>query len=88
MINVLIVEDDPMVGELNKRYLTQIDGFELKGIATSFQQALDILKTEAIHLVLLDIYMPGQNGLAYYQKFANKIIRLMSLSFQLPMKST
>lgn len=63
MINVLIVEDDPMVGELNKRYLTQIDGFELKGIATSFQQALDILKTEAIHLVLLDIYMPGQNGL-------------------------
>ena len=38
MINVLIVEDDPMVGELNKRYLTQIEGFELKGIATSFQR--------------------------------------------------
>ncbi|KEP28296.1 response regulator [Bacillus zhangzhouensis] len=64
MINVLIVEDDPMVGELNKRYLTQINGFELKGIATSFQKALDLLKTEVIHLVLLDIYMPGQNGLA------------------------
>ncbi|MFS0655592.1 response regulator [Bacillus sp. 179-C3.3 HS] len=64
MINVLIVEDDPMVGELNKRYLSQIDGFELKGIAPSFQQALDLLKNEVIHLVLLDIYMPGQNGLA------------------------
>ncbi len=43
MINVLIVEDDPMVGELNKRYLSQIDGFQLKGIASSFQSALHIL---------------------------------------------
>ncbi len=39
MINVLIVEDDPMVGELNKRYLSQIEGFQLKGIASSFQSA-------------------------------------------------
>ncbi|MGE6629892.1 response regulator [Bacillus sp. NPDC077027] len=63
MINVLIVEDDPMVGELNKRYLSQMDGFELKGISTSFQDALVMLKNEDIDLVLLDIYMPGQNGL-------------------------
>ena len=38
MINVLIVEDDPMVGELNKRYLTQIEGFELKGLPPHFRR--------------------------------------------------
>ncbi|MCM2580711.1 two-component system response regulator MaeM [Bacillus stercoris] len=63
MINVLIVEDDPMVGELNKRYLSQIDGFQLKGIASSFQSALHILGEHHIDLILLDIYMPGKNGL-------------------------
>ena len=27
MINVLIVDDDPMVAELNKYYLSQVSGF-------------------------------------------------------------
>lgn len=62
MINVLIVEDDPMVGELNKRYLSQIDGFQLKGIASSFQSALHILGEHHIDLILLDIYMPEKTA--------------------------
>lgn len=62
MIDVLIVEDDPMVRELNKRYLSQVEGFQLKGIAASFQEALTFLREEHIDLILLDIYMPGRNG--------------------------
>ncbi|EQM26473.1 transcriptional regulator [Bacillus licheniformis CG-B52] len=62
MIDVLIVEDDPMVRELNKRYLSQEEGFQLKGIAASFQEALTFLREEHIDLILLDIYMPGRNG--------------------------
>lgn len=63
MINVLIVEDDPMVAELNKRYLEQVDGFALKGIAPSADEAVKILELEGIDLILLDIYMPGLSGL-------------------------
>ncbi len=63
MINVLIVEDDPMVAEFNKRYLEQVEGFALKGIAASADEAVTILKREGIDLILLDIYMPGISGL-------------------------
>ncbi|MGH4052727.1 MAG: response regulator [Clostridium sp.] len=63
MINVLIVEDDPMVIKFNKYYLEQIEGFMLKGIARSSDQALDVLKKEKIDLILLDIYMPVISGL-------------------------
>jgi len=63
MINVLIVEDDPMVAEFNKRYLEQVEGFTLKGIAASADEAITILKREGIDLILLDIYMPGISGL-------------------------
>lgn len=63
MINVLIVEDDPMVAEFNKRYLEQVEGFALKGIAASADEAVTILKREGIDLILLDIYMPGMSGL-------------------------
>ncbi len=62
MIDVLIVEDDPMVRELNKRYLSQVDGFRLKGIAASFQEAVSFLREHHVDLILLDIYMPGRNG--------------------------
>lgn len=63
MIKVLIVEDDPMVAEFNKRYLNQIGGFELKAITRSFDEALEVLQKEKIDLVLLDIFMPGMSGL-------------------------
>ncbi|MBD1382404.1 response regulator [Metabacillus arenae] len=63
MIRVLIVEDDPMVAELNKRYLEEIAGFVLVGIANNVSEALQFLDTEDIDLLLLDVYMPGQNGL-------------------------
>jgi len=63
MIKVLIVEDDPMVAEFNKRYLKQVGGFELIAIARSFEEALAVLHNEKIDLVLLDIFMPGMSGL-------------------------
>ncbi len=63
MINVLIVEDDPMIAEFNKRYLSQIDGFELVDIANSFKEALSCIAHKKIDLILLDIFMPGMNGL-------------------------
>lgn len=63
MIKVLIVEDDPMVAEFNKHYLSQVAGFELKAITRSFDEALAVLQNEKIDLVLLDIFMPGMSGL-------------------------
>ncbi|KZL89553.1 response regulator [Clostridium magnum] len=63
MIKVLIVEDDPMVAEFNKRYLKQVGGFELIAITRSFDEALAVLQDEKIDLVLLDIFMPGMSGL-------------------------
>lgn len=62
MIKVLIVEDDPMVAEFNKRYLEQVGGFELIAIAPSVADALHILNHQEIDLILLDIFMPGMNG--------------------------
>ncbi len=64
MINVLIVEDDPMVAEFNKRYLKEIDGFSLVGVANSVNEATKMINHQRVDLVLLDIYMPGENGLA------------------------
>jgi two-component system, CitB family, response regulator MalR len=63
MIKVLIVEDDPMVAEFNKRYLQEMKGFSLLGIFHTVKDAITFLKNEQVDLVLLDVYMPGSTGL-------------------------
>ena len=64
MINVLIVDDDPMVAELNKYYLSG-QRFSLPGDGRHSERARALLAdaSVSIDLVLLDIYMQQENGL-------------------------
>lgn len=63
MIKVLIVEDDPMVAELNRRYIERVPGYLLCGIVSNADEALNVLENKKVDLLLLDIFMPGMNGL-------------------------
>ncbi|MDF1509664.1 response regulator [Robertmurraya sp. DFI.2.37] len=63
MIKVLIVEDDPMVAELNRRYVESVDGFQVLKVVQSVDDAKEVLKTDKLDLILLDVFMPGDNGL-------------------------
>ncbi len=63
MINVLVVDDDAMVAELNRMYITQLEGFTCCGVASTLQQAKEWVQQGDIDLVLLDIYMQQDNGL-------------------------
>lgn len=65
MINVLIIEDDLMVAEFNKRFLSEIEGYSLVGMAHSVNEAVEYIKAEPIDLLLLDVYMPGKSGLKF-----------------------
>lgn len=76
MTRVLIVEDDPMVAELNRRYLESIEGFNAVGIRSSVDAAKEFLKENEVDLILLDVYMPGENGLEllpYIRQLENNI---------------
>lgn len=63
MIKVLIVEDDPMVAELNRCYLNSIQDFQLVGIINDGKAALEFLQKHCIDLILLDVFMPKLDGL-------------------------
>lgn len=67
-INVLIVEDDPMVLEVNKSFLKKINGFNLVGEAQSGEQAYREIKNKTPDLILLDMYLPDISGLELFYK--------------------
>ncbi|MDP8264180.1 MAG: response regulator transcription factor [Candidatus Aceula lacicola] len=59
--NILIVEDDKDISKL-VRYNLEKAGFNCKAVITG-EDAIDILDSESIDLVLLDIMLPKMDGL-------------------------
>ncbi len=68
MINVLVVEDDPMVAQLHEHYLSQIKGFQLCDMARNGDEALRLLKGRKYDLLILDVFMPSMDGLELLAK--------------------
>lgn len=63
LIKVLLVEDDPMVQNINRSFIERVDGFAVTGLARSGEEALEKMKEFTPDLVILDLYMPGKGGL-------------------------
>lgn len=67
-IRVLIIEDDPMVMEINAEFVSKLTGFELVGKAYNGLEALSLIKETHPNLVLLDYFLSDTNGFLLLQK--------------------
>ncbi len=64
---ILLVEDEDFIRELYVRQLTKA-GFQVK-YAVDGTSGLETLKTEKFDLLLLDIMLPGMNGLQLLREY-------------------
>jgi DNA-binding LytR/AlgR family response regulator len=62
-ISCIIVDDEPLALELIQNYVSKTPFLELKGKCSNAFDALELLNTEKIDLVFLDIQMPELTGL-------------------------
>lgn len=63
-MKILVVDDESPARQRLIRLLSEIDGnYEVAGEASDGIEALDLCKTRPVDLVLLDVQMPGLNGL-------------------------
>lgn len=65
MIQVMILEDDPMVREINSKFLKKIPEFQLAKAAPSIIEAKEFINKNKVDLILLDIYLPKENGIDF-----------------------
>lgn len=59
---VLLIEDDPMVQEVNRQFINRISDFDVIGVASSGEEGLRLVRELNPNLILLDVYMPELNG--------------------------
>jgi response regulator of citrate/malate metabolism len=62
MIKVLIVEDDPMVREINEKFLKKVPGFTLCHSVNSIEKAKEVILSSNPDLILLDVFFPQGKG--------------------------
>ncbi len=67
-IDVLIVEDDPMVASIHRQYIGAVPGFMVAGVASTGREALEFLQQHPVQLIILDIFLPGMDGVTTLQK--------------------
>ncbi|MCP3775960.1 response regulator [Paenibacillus sp. MZ04-78.2] len=63
VLRVLLIEDDPMVQEVNSQFVERVEGFRVAGIASSGDEGLRMVKELQPNLVILDIFMPVRDGI-------------------------
>ena len=63
VVKVLLVEDDPMVREVNRQFIERVEGFHVIDMAANGIEGLRKIKELQPHLVFMDIFMPEQDGI-------------------------
>ena len=75
-IETIIVEDDPMVGKINSRYLLSQEGFSLRAVFRNSEKALEHLSQNPhdIDLIILDIFMPDLDGISLLREIRRQAL--------------
>lgn len=71
-MNVLIIEDDPMVDFIHRNYLEKVNKFQIILSSDSVSDALNKLDHYNIDLILLDIHIKEGNGIKFLENLRLK----------------
>ena len=78
MYNVLIVDDDTLMRDTLRAMISRFKNFQIIGEAASGSEAFSICRHYPVHLIFMDIIMPGITGIeAKYVFFL--LIRIFTL---------
>ena len=77
ILNCVIIDDEPLAQELLKSYVEKTPFLNLLGVYSSAVQAMnELVNQEQVHLMFLDIQMPGISGLEF-SKLVNTETRIV-----------
>lgn len=61
-IRVVVIEDDPMVQEINKNFIERVPSFRVVGMAANGEEGVSLVAKLKPDLVVMDVFMPVLDG--------------------------
>lgn len=67
----LIIDDEPLARDLIRNHIEKLDNFEIVGECGDAMKALQVLRTQPVDLMFMDIQMPQITGIEFLKTLKN-----------------
>lgn len=81
MIKCIIVEDETLAQDVIKSHLQQLEGWELVAVCRNAPEALEVLNTEEVDVMFLDIRLPGMSGLNFLRSLSDPPLVVLTTAY-------
>jgi DNA-binding LytR/AlgR family response regulator len=79
--NCIVVDDEPIAQQILENYISQIEALHLVGKCSNAFEALNILHSEKIDVLFLDVKMPSLSGLDMLKTLQNPPRVILTTAF-------
>jgi len=81
-VRCLLVDDEPLAIELLENHLMHFDNFEIVASCSNAINALQVLSTNTIDLLFLDIHMPQLSGIDFLKTLKNPPHTILTTAYR------
>nr|WP_319997261.1 LytTR family DNA-binding domain-containing protein [uncultured Draconibacterium sp.] len=82
MIRCIIVDDEPMAREILESHLQKIETIEVVALCKNAIEAFNVISSQPIDLVFLDINMPEISGLSFAKSINNSVKVIFTTAYR------
>ena len=75
-INCILVDDEPVALDIMESHLSKIEDINILARCSNASEAFNVISKENIHLIFLDINMPGISGISFARSI-NKDLQII-----------
>ncbi|MGB3850346.1 MAG: LytTR family DNA-binding domain-containing protein [Tunicatimonas sp.] len=80
-MNCIIIEDQPPAQRILQKYLDDLGSWQLRGTFSDALAAMELLKTESIDLIFLDIHLPKLSGIDFLKTIPQPTAVILTTAF-------